>query len=245
MHVCLAGNAVSRYTGTDNLELMAAAVKYNQFLIDAVRAHAPTRGTILDIGAGLGTFAVALKADGFAVRCVESDPRQAGLIAAKGLDVVSSVQAVPDDSIDYLYSLNVLEHIGDDVGALRRWRRKLKPGGVALIYVPAFPLLFSSMDRKVGHFRRYRRAELVEKLRAAGFQVARARYVDCLGFFAALLFRIIGDETGHFNRRALIAFDRVIFPISATLDLALSRVFGKNLLVVASRQHGDAGQPSG
>ena len=71
--------------------------------------------------------------------------------------------------------------------ALRAVYRCLRPGGRFYLYVPAFPLLFSAMDRKVGHHRRYRLAGLTSQLQRAGFRVLRARYADSLGFFATLL----------------------------------------------------------
>lgn len=57
-----------------------------------------------------------------------------------------------------------------------------------LIYAPAFPILFSSMDRKVGHLRRYRRKEPSELLEKVEIRVNADSYVDSLGFAATLVF---------------------------------------------------------
>src|SRR5689334_21663708 len=100
--------------------------------------------------------------------------------------------------------------------------RKLKKGGRLLVYVPAFQILFSSMDRKVGHVRRYTRQDLAEKVTAAGFRVVDNSYVDSIGFFVTLLYKLIGSDSGDINRKALIIYDRVLFPLSRLLD----RVFG-------------------
>ena len=222
------------YAGGENLEIMAEAVNYNGFLLSMVRAIAKPGDRILDIGAGIGTFAIALTREGYRVHCLEPDQRQAAVVAHAGVPVSAALGEIGDHSIDYVYALNVLEHIDDDRLALRQWRQKLKPQGRILIYVPAFQILYSSMDRKVGHFRRYRKRELIDKVAQSGFQVINARYVDCLGFFASLWFRFFGGDSGRINRRALVAYDRVVFPLSRRCDALLGPFFGKNVVVVAS-----------
>jgi hypothetical protein len=112
---------------------------------------------------------------------------------------------------------------------------RLKTGGGLLIYVPAFPCLFSSMDRKVGHVRRYGLANLAAVLERGGLRVERIEYQDCLGFFAAALFKLVGSGDGTINRTALVAYDRWIFPLSRWLDRAAGRWFGKNLIAQARR----------
>ena len=129
----------------------------------------------------------------------------------------------------------MLEHIEDDSGALSVLHDRLKPGGRIIIYVPAFGVLFSSMDRLVGHHRRYRRRELSEKLRATGFAIESAYYVDSLGFFSALAYRLIGKETGVISPGAVKIYDRFLFPLSRLLDRLVLGSFGKNLVVVADR----------
>ena len=112
----------------------------------------------------------------------------------------------------------MLEHIEDDVGALRELYNKLVPGARLLIYVPAFPVLYTSMDAKVGHIRRYTRGSLLKAVGAAGFRVHRASYADCLGFVATLAFKYSGNASGDVNRSALKLYDRAIFPLSRLLD---------------------------
>jgi SAM-dependent methyltransferase len=226
---------VSEYTGTDNLELMAGAINYNKFLSSLVLSHANRNETIVDFGSGIGTFARELDKHGYRVQCIEPDLKQAAIIGAAGLSVSTSLDDIADGSVDYLYTLNVLEHIEEDATALRLLRDKLKPGGKLLIYVPAFQILYSSMDRKVGHFRRYTKQDLAKKLRATGFQILTMRYADSIGFFAALLFRVMGNDSGTLNRTALMIYDRIVFPLSRLCDVVLAPVLGKNLVVVAQK----------
>ena len=75
----------------------------------------------------------------------------------------------------------MLEHIGDDAKVLRNFFQLLRPGGHMLLLVPAHPRLYTAMDKTLGHFRRYTRDEVAEKLAAAGFDVVANRGFNRLG----------------------------------------------------------------
>jgi SAM-dependent methyltransferase len=226
---------MTAYQGTDHLEAMAEARNYNAFLVALVLAHRGGAARVVDFGAGIGTFARMVRDRGIDVLCVEPDPRQCEVIREAGLAAVADLESLADGSVECIYSLNVLEHIADDAAALRLLARKLAPGGRLLLYVPAFQSLFSSMDRKVGHHRRYRRGELVAMVERAGLTVTRSRYADSLGFLATLVYKVVGPGTGDLDRRSIVAFDRFAFPLSRLIDCATDRVLGKNVYVVATK----------
>lgn len=228
-------SAETAYTGADNLEVMREARNYNAFLITLIERYAPPGGRVLDFGAGSGTFAREVRCEGRSVLCVEVDQRQADALMAEGFSTTRSSAVLETGSVDFLYSLNVLEHIEDDAAAAADLFRVLKPGSQALIYVPAFQCLFSSMDRKVCHFRRYTRASLRRPLEAAGFVIEDLRYADSLGFFASLAFKVLGNDSGTINKGALIAYDRFAFPLSRLLDSVVDRLLGKNVYAVVRR----------
>lgn len=223
------------YSGVDNLEVMREAQNYNRYLLDTVRSHAPVGGRVLDFGAGGGQFALPLAQLGLDITALEPDPLLRSRVSTGGIRTVAGLDELAAQSFEYVYTLNVLEHIADDVTALRQLHSKLVPQGTLLIYVPAFPVLYTSMDAKVGHVRRYTRRTLIAAVRAAGFRIERVAYVDSLGFFAALLFKAAGDRSGDIDQRALKLYDRVVFPISRIIDTLTQRWFGKNLLLIAGR----------
>jgi SAM-dependent methyltransferase len=224
------------YRGIDNLEVLAGAVRYNRFLVDAVSGVGSGCRTAVDFGAGTGALTAAVRDRGLAVACVEPDPRLRRQLQERGFAVYEGIETVPDASQEFMYSLNVLEHIEDDRGTLSVLYSKLKPGGRLFVYVPAFALLFSSMDRKIGHHRRYHKRDLLRMSRRAGFTIERVEYADSLGFFATLLYKLVGGRTGDVSPTALRLYDRFVFPVSRMLDRAgLSFVIGKNLMVVMRR----------
>lgn len=226
---------VEAYSGRENLEAMTHARNYNRYLLRLIADHADG-DEILDFGAGAGTFARPLTEAGRNVLCVEPDPELRRDLARAGLCSYADLEAVPAESVDAIYSLNVLEHVEDDLLILHELNARLKSGGRLMLYVPAFSLLFSAMDRKVGHFRRYRKRGLTAQLRKAGFKITRARYVDSLGFFVTLFYKLVGDDSGTINAKSVFLYDRLIFPLSRMLDVALGVLLGKNLLVVATKE---------
>ena len=127
------------YSGVANLEVMEAANNYNDFLLHTICAYAPARGTIIDFGAGAGTYARRLAALKRPVICVEADAALRARLAREGLSAYAMLDEIAMGGVDYIYSLNVLEHIADDLAALRQLRSRLRVGAHLLIYVPAFP----------------------------------------------------------------------------------------------------------
>lgn len=224
------------YSGIDNLEVMRLARNYNRHLCETVKRHDPGTGLAIDYGAGLGTFSGCVRGDRARVLCVEPDENLRARLHAEGYRVAEAVAGIATASIQYAFSLNVLEHVPDDTAAIRDLARILEPGGRLMLFLPAFPLLFSSMDRKVGHYRRYTRADLVRLLASAGLRGSTVRYEDFLGFFATLMFKALDRErSGDLNPRALVFYDRWIFPASRLLSRAFFHGVGKNLLVVAEK----------
>ena len=222
------------YDGRDNLEAMKNAKRYNDFLLALIRKYSLGRQT-LDHGAGAGTFALPISHGDVEVICVEPDSSLRAELTQSGLEVASSLEEIAPGSLDYAYSLNVLEHIEDDRKTVLDLYRCLKPGGRLLLYVPAFKILYSQMDRHVGHFRRYRRKPLRHLLQTVGFEVNTAYYVDSLGFLATLVYKLVGDRSGAVSPGSVSLYDALVFPLSRVIDFLGAGSFGKNLAIVATK----------
>ncbi len=222
--------------GGENLEVMAMARNYNEFLCDLVRRYAGKAESAVDFGAGIGTFSDCLDLAPQQVHCVETEATSRQVIVAKGYSAYANVSELRQGVIPYVFTLNVLEHIKNDAAALGELFRLLAPGGRLFVYVPAFPALFTSMDSYVGHHRRYRLRGLVERVEAAGFVVEKSAYTDALGFFTTLLFKLFhSPEPAPLNPKLVRFYDRALFPLSRLLSVPLGKVLGKNVFVVARK----------
>lgn len=228
------------YTAVDNLEVMEVAVNYARYLVDLVASAAgpPDRTRLLDFGTGTATHALALRERGYDVACVEADDDLRERARALGFRAWPKLADLDGEQFSTIYTLNVLEHIEDDVDTLRSLYHVTAPRGSLIVYVPAFPVLYTAMDRKVGHVRRYRRKQLIQRVAGAGFLVRTCHYADSLGFFATLAYRIAGNRRGDINTRSVAAYDRFVFPSSRRLDRLTGPWFGKNLVLVADRPRG-------
>jgi SAM-dependent methyltransferase len=228
------------YSGTELLAANEQALaNYNAWIVKQFvhyfRKGDTTGNAVLDFGAGIGTLSVIFERDsGVRPLAVELDANQRVTLRDRSIETYASLTNLPRP-VDFIYSSNVLEHIHDDVAALAALRDTLVVGGKIAIFVPAFESIWSPLDDRVGHHRRYTIASLKEKLAATGFELESIKYCDSLGFLLAFLYKFIGDASGEPSGTSLKIFDRAVFPMSLLVDKITSRLFGKNVLALARR----------
>ena len=135
--------------------------------------------SLLNVGAGQGTFSQLLEARGFVVTSVDPSPEAVELlrVRVRGPVLAAAAEALPfgDASFDGAVLGEVLEHVEDDLGGLRGVARTVRPDGVIAISVPANPAWFGPSDEWAGHQRRYTRTALLALIADAGLEVERLR----------------------------------------------------------------------
>ena len=125
--------------------------------------------TVLEIGRGRGAMGAMLARE-YDYRGIEPDPQS--FDAAQSLlsgRITQATDPYATGQFDVVCAFEVLEHIEDDLAALKRWRQLVAPDGCLIMSVPAHQRLYSRVDERVGHFRRYDRDQLTELLERAGF----------------------------------------------------------------------------
>ncbi len=224
------------YIDRENLEkiLEPSLKNYTYHVVDLILGVRRNQSKILDFGAGIGTLAKIIRTKtGKSPTCIEIDEYFKSILIKNGFIVFENIKDTKDQ-YDFIYSSNVLEHIFDDINSLQQLESKLTKNGKLVLYLPAFQILFSDLDRSVGHFRRYSKRRILKITSLTGFRVDKMFYVDSLGFFCSFIIQILGWNTkfGVGSKNSLKLYDKFIFPISKFLDsLGFKYILGKNIFV--------------
>ena len=219
--------------------------RYNQWIWERLAPYVGQR--VLEVGAGSGTMTRFLYGRELIVATDRETPyldRLRNRFRRKPGIVVERLDIDSDDSLelarygfDTVTCINVLEHTADDAAALRRAEQLLQPGGRIIVFVPAGKDLFGTLDRGVGHQRRYEREELIEKLRAAGFEIEDVSYQNRIAKLAWWL------NSRVFHRSAMPAAQSTLFDFFVPLWKSLEGPHpstGLSLIAIARKP----GQPA-
>jgi SAM-dependent methyltransferase len=221
------------------LETLATARNYNEWVASLVLPH--LGDDPIEIGSGLGDQASVWLENGVG-RITLSDLEQRSVealaerfaeddrVSIRNLDLADCEPGVFSSAV----AINVLEHVEDDISALRATRALVRVGGKVIVFVPAFPLAMSRFDREIGHHRRYTTRSLGERLGAAGLEPLVVRYLNAPGLIAwIVMMRLLRrrPSAGPVVR----AWDRRVIPIARRLERRRAAPFGQSVLAVAVR----------
>ena len=226
------------FSGLNELLNNEVLKNYNSFIVSMAMKYASKTKTVVDFGAGIGTLSLIFR-DKFNIQplCLEIDKINKEYLEKRGFAIVSGLSTT-DGKVDLIFSSNVLEHIEDDLSVLSEMKNQLAEDGKIFLYLPAKMLLWSKLDEKVGHYRRYEYAELKEKCEQVGLTIEKLHFADSLGFFASLAMKLFGynEERGIGSVSSLLFYDKWLLPISIVLDnIGFKYLFGKNIILVAHK----------
>lgn len=235
----MANGEAHPYVGKD-LEAMSFARNYHHWILSLIRPY--LNGSVCEVGAGVGSFSqLLLDCDIERLTAFEPSARMHAQLAEAIAGDPRAV-AVNDfltrdsaaEGFDTVVYVNVLEHIERDAEELCVARDTLRPGGNLVIFVPALPMLYSPLDKEIGHFRRYTRPGLERLVDEASLRRVTSRYLDVAGILPwyvnfVLLKRSIGGGT-------VSAYDRLVVPIMRRVEALLPMPLGKNVLLIANKR---------
>lgn len=217
------------------LEVMSGAGNYVRWLADLADPHLGE--SPLDVGAGLGDHEEVWRRPGRVVTATEADPERLAVLRRRFAgreDVVVRELTVPITATgdhSAVVALNVLEHIEDDVAALRSFAGLARPGSAVVLIVPAFMIAMSAFDRSIGHHRRYTRRSLRRALEGAGLQVEQLHHVNAVGLVGwIVLMRLMGRRP---DQTPLSLFDRAVVPVLRRVEARVHPPFGQSVFAVA------------
>jgi SAM-dependent methyltransferase len=224
----------------DSLDTIERLYEYNHWVFSHLRPY--VKGSVLEVGSGTGNITRFLSMQAERVVGVEPVPS----FAARFRDRLSHMAHVScvdgylhelpeprDESqrFDAVVSCNVLEHIEDDVAAVRDMGRQLRDGGRVVLFVPAGPLAFGRLDRELGHFRRYTLGGLRRTMESAGLAWERGSYSNMLGLLGWWFNSVVLRRTQVPARQAVF-FDKLV-PMLSAVERVLPLPLGQSVLGVA------------
>ena len=196
---------------------------------------------VLEVGCGIGNFTGTLL-DREAVIAVDVQPECIERLKLRYADQPNLHAFVcdvlspefrelasfhPDSSV----IVNVLEHVEDDVAALKAVASVLTPGGVIVLLVPAFQALYGPIDKNLGHHRRYSRGAIRSLAERTGLRIRKLHYMNSIGFFGWWINAHILKREAQSERQIAI-FDRYLVPPMSAMEHLISPPFGQSLLAV-------------
>jgi glycosyltransferase involved in cell wall biosynthesis len=166
--------------GGEILERLNQAPRFTRWMADVVRPYVGDR--VLEIGAGIGSMSVhlmprtvywATDVNSQYLEYLETMRATRPYMRVAYTDGAKEASFPRGQEFDTVVCLNVVEHVEDDLGALRNILGVLCDGGRAIVLVPSGPGLYGTLDEVLGHCRRYTEYQLVSVAQRAGFRVEK------------------------------------------------------------------------
>jgi ubiquinone/menaquinone biosynthesis C-methylase UbiE len=154
------------------------------------------RGNILEVGSGLGTISEKIIRDmgpsahitltDVSITYVQSLKMKYSSfknvsVSRMDLNIKEEYSKIGYEKYDSIVAINVLEHVRDDLLALHEIYKMLKKGGTLIILVPCHKFLYNVIDKNIGHFRRYTKRELCDKIKETDFNTVCMHYFNTVG----------------------------------------------------------------
>ncbi|HXA49114.1 MAG TPA: bifunctional glycosyltransferase/class I SAM-dependent methyltransferase [Candidatus Acidoferrum sp.] len=211
--------------GAHILDSLSGTKRFNRWMADVIRPYLGVR--VLELGAGIGNMSQHLSRGRRSYMATDLDEEHLGRLRVRfqgrpNLSCRRVDLTAPSDfdelrgRFDTVVCLNVVEHVEDDLLALRNIRSALEPGGCAVVLVPQDQSVYGTLDEVLGHYRRYSAEQLRKRMEEAGFQVERVfefNQVTRPGWW--LNGRILKRRS--FGRMQLRVFDALV-PVWRRLD---------------------------
>jgi len=230
------------YNASRELELLSNTPTSTRIILDVLKPYLGQN--VLEVGAGLGHITTMLCEDGHVVTALEPDtslfqrmdtPQNANCLNTTLEDAVSQGLLSQNIQYDSALYVNVLEHIAKDINEISTARSIIKDDGTVVIFVPALPRLYGSMDAISGHYRRYRKKELTAVVAAANMTVEKIFYFDSIGVLPYWLsYKVLNKKT--LGGSTVKLYDKLVIPTSLALSrMTKNKIYGKNLIVIAKK----------
>lgn len=228
---------------TKALELAKKQDNYCNWMFDEIKPY--LRGTILEVGSGLGTISERLYKH-HKGKLIFSDISKDywGLLKKRFPDIKVikldlneiNIKSLKQYNIDTIVCINVLEHVKDDIKVLKKMNKFLSDSGRIVLLVPAHEFLYNSFDREYGHYRRYSKNNLNFKLQNAGFCVKKMSFFSFFGMLGWFLDgNILKRKT--VNNKRLKLLNKLIPFLRIVEKYLLFNITGVSIIAVGEKSY--------
>ena len=228
----------------NDLEIIEEAHRYGDYVFSVFRPYVGRR--VLEVGAGIGTMTRKLLAVADLVIGVEPNASCVSRLQAnmRGESRFTLLPCHLEEcdlgdfqrkQLDTVYCVNVLEHIEDDVAALRMFSDAIVSGGRVLIYVPAIQAAYGPLDAELGHHRRYSKRTLAAAFSAAGLELIRLQYANAIGLIG-WMYNSHVTKARHHSVGQVKLFERFVAPWALPLERLIPPPLGSSLVAVGRKR---------
>jgi len=235
---------LSEYEGHDNLETAIKRVNFTKWVYDEMSQG--LKGDILEIGSGLGTYSRHIISDFPNSKITLTDISDQYVqnlknefsdknISVSKLDLNNheDFKNIGYGKFDSIIAINVLEHVKNDEYALEELFKMLKTNGTLLLLVPANKFLYNVIDKSIGHWRRYTKNELKEKVQNKNFQIKKIYSFNILGMLGWFLNGNVSKKS-TINKNASGFFDKIV-PIMKPMENILRKKIGLSIICFCTK----------
>ena len=232
--------AMIKYKGVKTLEVLEGANNYNKWIADEMLRY--MNGPILEIGAGTGNISVHFsgkkdlylsESDSGLVKYLKNKFKNEKRVKVLKLDILKVNQSFKEQFASVI-GVNVLEHIKDDNKAINNINFLLKNRGRLLLLIPAKKMAYTNLDRQLGHFRRYEKKELKEKLEKNGFFVEKLFYFNTVGLVSWIIRDKFYRNSVSLSQWQIFIFD-ILVPLLRKVESFVKPPIGISIIVVARK----------
>lgn len=230
------------YQGNE-LRLFERAVNWKTYF--AAKLFPYIKGDVLECGAGIGSNAaflnngtpstwVMLEPDLNMITCLKSKLANKELPSNTEIIHGTINDLDPDRKFDVIIYIDVLEHIETDALEIKKTSVHLKDEGTLIVLAPAFPFLYSTFDKAIGHYRRYTARDF-KNITPSSLQLLHAIYLDSMGFFASITNRLLLNQSQP-SMQQIQFWNKWLIPLSKITDRLFFFSFGKSILAIWKKQ---------
>lgn len=229
-----------KYKGVTTLEVLEDAKNYNNWIASELKPfiHFPS----LEIGSGIGNLSKHFITNG-SITLSDNDKGLVSFlkkvyktkknVSVKYIDIENNVKV--NNRYNSVFAINVLEHIRNHKVAVKNMNKLLKNNGMLVLLVPANKNAYTSLDKELGHYRRYEKNELKKLITSCGFSIEKIYYFNIVGLISWKIRALIEKESVNLKPYQIKIFDSIV-PALKILENIVRPPMGISLIVIARKK---------